>query len=99
MLKNLQSGVNNETITLCGTVYFVLFGEGSKSEHLGPVLLTDSDLRFRLYAKKDNPFNHETFRLLAGKEVRLTGTWKHNVVVVLREDIDIVLGIVECNDE
>ena len=93
MPLKFESGVNNETVTLFGTVYFVLLGEGSKTEHLGPILRTDIGLQYRVYAKKDNPFHHETFRMLAGKEVRLTGKWKRNVVV------DEVVQIEDCKDE
>lgn len=74
-------GATGARAALEGVVALEAVAEGSRSEHLGPVLRTDAG-NARVYIVGDNPFANEQLRALAGERVRVEGVWRNGVVRV-----------------
>ena len=66
-----------------GKIEFITLFEGSKSEHVGPVLVTEDGSRIKLYLNGDNPFENTGLRPYDGRNVRLTGEFKGNQTFVI----------------
>lgn len=61
---------------------------GSKSEHLGPVLVDASGGARPLHLKGENPFEEPTLRGLAGMRVSVRGRLRAGVLIVAPEDLE-----------
>ena len=68
-----------EPIETTGTVVFLLFNTGTKSEAKVPFLYIDKDTIYKLVLKGDNPFENKGLLPLDGKRVRVTGVKKENI--------------------
>lgn len=60
-------------MTLTGTVKYLPFAQGSKSESLRPYILLGKGSRILLYKKSDNPFENNFFASFEGEKVRVSG--------------------------
>jgi hypothetical protein len=68
-----------EQIETIGTVVFLQFNTGTKSEGKVPFLYIDRDTVYKLVLKGDNPFENRGFVPFDGKRVRVTGVKKENI--------------------
>ena len=64
-----------------GRVVHRTLSAGSKSEHDGLVLVTDSG-EYRLRREGGNPFRDDTLAPLEGKEIECEGTLRGNQIVM-----------------
>lgn len=60
-------------MTLTGTVKYLPFAQGTKSESLRPYILLGKGSRILLYKKSDNPFENNFFASFDGQKVRVSG--------------------------
>lgn len=60
-------------MTLTGTVKYLPFAQGTKSESLRPYILLGKGSRILLYKKDDNPFENNFFAAFENQKVRITG--------------------------
>jgi hypothetical protein len=88
----MQYGENGGTGDLTGTIELVINLEGSKSEHVGPVLKSDDGNTYRLFVIGDNPFQNSSLEQFIGKRVNLSGVWRNGVVRVVLEDVEVILS-------
>lgn len=68
-----------EQIETAGTVVFLLFNVGTKSEAKVPFLYIDKDTMYKLVLKGDNPFENKGLLPFDGKRVRVTGKKKEDI--------------------
>ena len=68
-----------EPIETTGTVVFLLFGAGTKSEAKVPFLYIDKDTMYKLLLKGDNPFENTSLLHFDGKRVKVSGVAKENI--------------------
>ena len=66
-------------IEATGTVVFLLFGAGTKSEAKVPFLYVNKDIMYKLFLKGDNPFENNGLIPFDGKRVRVSGINKENI--------------------
>ena len=68
-----------EPIEANGTIVFLLFNTGTKSEAKVPFLYIDRDTMFKLFLKGDNPFENKGLLPFDGKRVHVTGIKKEDI--------------------
>ena len=68
-----------EPIETTGTVVFLLFNVGTKSEAKVPFLYIDRDIMYKLVLKGDNPFENKRLFPFDGQRVRVTGVKKETI--------------------
>ena len=68
-----------EPLKATGTVVFLLFAAGTKSEAKVPFLYVNRDTMYKLLLKGDNPFENRGILPFDGKRVRVTGVKKVNI--------------------
>jgi len=68
-----------EQIETVGTVVFLLFNTGTKSEAKVPFLYINQDTVYKLVLKGDNPFENKGILPFDGKRVRVTGVKKESI--------------------
>ena len=68
-----------EQIETVGTVVFLLFHIGTKSEGKVPFLYIDRDTMYKLVLRGDNPFENKGLHPFDGQRVRVTGVKKENI--------------------
>ena len=68
-----------EPIEANGTIVFLLFNTGTKSEVKVPFLYIDQDTVYKLVLKGDNPFENKGILPFDGKRVRVTGVKKESI--------------------
>ena len=68
-----------EPIETTGTVVFLLFGTGTKSEAKVPFLYVNKDTMYKLFLKGDNPFENNGLIPFDGKRVKVSGLTKENI--------------------
>jgi len=68
-----------EPIEATGTVVFLLFNAGTKSEGHVPFLYVKQGTMYKLFLKNDNPFENKGFLPYDGKRVRVSGILKENI--------------------
>ena len=79
---------NNKTLqTIEGLLLKKQLHIGSKSEHIGFVLVVDIT-SIIIYKNGDNPFMHESLQSLENKVIRATGQFYNNKFIA--DDIEIV---------
>ena len=66
--------------TVTGQLTFEPLFEGSKSERVGPVLVTTSGERVRVFVLGDNPFENQTLRPLEGQQLEVSGKVRRGVL-------------------
>ena len=70
-----------------GRVDFGPVARGSKQQHVGPVILTQSGEAVRFFIGGDNPFSNDLARRWEGQRISVPGTWRNGVVEVEEHDI------------
>ncbi len=67
---------------ITGTVKYLTFAEGSKSESLRPYVCVENGTRILLYKKNDNPFENKGFSEYDGCKVQIKGEFVKGVLEV-----------------
>lgn len=70
---------HEEPVEATGTVVFLLFNAGTKSEGRFPFLYVNRDTVYKLCLKGDNPFENNGFAPYDGKRVRVSGIKVENI--------------------
>jgi hypothetical protein len=87
-----ETGTTGDSVSLLGTVASATVLEGSKSEHVGPILRTDEGAEYRLHMVGGNPFDNKGFDQWMGQRVAVSGSWRNGVVRVARGDVESIGG-------
>lgn len=67
------SGIPEKIQTISGVLKFLPVKQGSKSEHLGPVLIDQNGNKYTLYVPGDNPFEHQTLKKFNNRQITIKG--------------------------
>jgi hypothetical protein len=84
-----ERGETGSTATLSGVVRREVLLPGSRSEHLGPVLVGDDGRRRRLLLVGENALEQPTLSSLDGRRVTVSGVWRNGVLRVERDDLKV----------
>ena len=70
-----------------GQVGFGPVAKGSKQQHVGPIVVTESGEAVRFFIAGDNPFSNDLAKRWDGRRVSVPGVWRNGVVEVEEHDI------------
>jgi hypothetical protein len=80
-----ERGPDGDRVELEGVVELRTVAGGSRSERQAPVLVTAEGRGYALFLVGENPLEQPTLGALAGRCIRVAGSWRNGVVRIERD--------------